>query len=226
MLDLFRWLHIIAGSVALISLWIPIFTKKGGLVHRQAGWTFAIAMGVVAIAAWIVCGLRLTDQEVSNDGAAIFLAFIGLLSVNGAVVGIRVLRTKSIVDRVSSLDIGFSLLFLIASIALAIYATPKKAILLLVFSLLGITLSVQQLRFWLKRPQTKMEWWYMHMRNMLGACIATITAFFVVNAANLGLATFSLFVWITPGIIGAIGTSVWTRYYRKKFEVRSVIAKT
>ena len=41
--------HIACGAVALIVFWVPAFTKKGGRVHRRAGWAYVSAMiGVVA----------------------------------------------------------------------------------------------------------------------------------------------------------------------------------
>jgi hypothetical protein len=39
----------------------------------------------------------------------------------------------------------------------------------------------------------------------------------VVNANNLGLATFSLGVWLAPSVIGVPTIAIWTRYYKRKF---------
>ena len=44
-------MHIITGTVGLISVWIPIAGKKGGVLHRQAGTVFITSMlttGLVA----------------------------------------------------------------------------------------------------------------------------------------------------------------------------------
>jgi hypothetical protein len=44
-------MHIITGTVGLISVWIPIAGKKGGVLHRQAGNIFITSMlttGLVA----------------------------------------------------------------------------------------------------------------------------------------------------------------------------------
>ena len=37
-------MHIITGTVGLISVWIPIAGKKGGVLHRQAGNIFITSM--------------------------------------------------------------------------------------------------------------------------------------------------------------------------------------
>ena len=37
-------LHVIAGTTALVSMWIPMFAKKGASLHRTAGKVFVAAM--------------------------------------------------------------------------------------------------------------------------------------------------------------------------------------
>ena len=32
--------HVAAGSAALLSMFVPMFTKKGGRAHRRGGWVF------------------------------------------------------------------------------------------------------------------------------------------------------------------------------------------
>ena len=66
------------------------------------------------------------------------------------------------------------------------------------------------------------SWWYEHMVNMLTACIATVTAFLVVNISRLGLQEYSLYVWLAPGVLGGVGISLWERYYRRKFAARGM----
>ena len=50
-IDLLRGVHIAAGSLALVSLWVPLVSRKGGSVHRRAGRVFVIAMAVLK-SAW------------------------------------------------------------------------------------------------------------------------------------------------------------------------------
>ena len=40
MLTSILYLHIAGGSAALLSMFIPLVTRKGGLTHRRAGWVF------------------------------------------------------------------------------------------------------------------------------------------------------------------------------------------
>lgn len=219
--EIVRTSHIIAGIVALAALWIPLVARKGGLLHRRVGWIYAAAIWVVAVTAWGVCAFRLLDDNEANDSGALFLLFVGVLAANAAFVGIRVLQTKKRTDRHRSLiDLAGPLLLLIGSAALAGLGFIQQSVLFVAFAALGGLLSVGQLRFWLRPPLTKMDWWYEHMTNMLTACIGTVTAFLVVNVPRLGLKEYSLFFWLAPGVLGGVGISVWRRRYRRKFEAR------
>jgi hypothetical protein len=73
-----------------------------------------------------------------------------------------------------------------------------------------------------------MHWWFEHMAQMLGACIAATTAFVVNNATRLGLPNTSLVVWLGPALIGVPATIIWTRYYRRRFSgaVRGAVMPT
>jgi hypothetical protein len=215
--DVIRWVHIAAGSVALGAFWIPIVARKGGPAHRRSGWVYACGMGATALAAWTLCADRLLDTQRQNDGPAWFLAFVGLLSANGAATGIRVLRRK-FAEKASPWDVGSSAVLLIAALALGGRGLREHSTLELVFSALGIALAVRQLRYWLQGPRTKAAWWTTHLGNMLVACIGTVTAFLVVNVPRFGLERYSLVFWIGPGVLGGAAIAFWTRYYRRKFE--------
>jgi uncharacterized membrane protein len=217
-----RWVHIAAGVLALGAFSIPLLTRKGSPLHRRAGWVYAYAMWTAALGAWGICAARLLDGNEANDAVALFLAFVGLLSANGAVTGIRVLRQKSrTTKKISVFDLASSALFLVLATALGGFGIAKSSVLHVVFGVLGILLSLRQLRYWLRAPVTKLEWWYAHMGNMLAACIGTVTAFLVVNVPRFGLEPYALFFWFGPGTLGGIAITVWIGYYRRKFEARS-----
>jgi hypothetical protein len=221
-MTIIRWVHIVAGVVALGALWIPLVARKGSRAHRRAGWVYACAMWVAALGAWGLCAARLLDDEKGNDDTALFLAFIGLLAASGASTGIRILRTKSREPtRAQAFDVGSSSLVLAASFALCGLGVLRHSVLYVAFGVLGAFLSWRQLRYWLRGPITRMDWWYAHMGNMLAACIGTVTAFAVVNVPRFGLERYALFLWFGPGVLGGIAIAVWTRSYRRKFEQRA-----
>ncbi len=212
-------IHVAGGSVALAAMLIPIFTKKGGSIHRKAGWVFVGGMTIVSLTAFVLAGARaMTDPSPLGRRAGLFLFFVALLTGAGVSAGIRVLRAKSrtTVHR-NWWDIGIALALTATSVLALGYGLATGQPLFSAFSLIGFGTGGSQLRYWLRPPTHPMHWWFEHMGAMLGSCIAATTAFLVVNAGRLGADTFSLAIWLAPTVIGAPTIVLWTRYYRQKF---------
>jgi hypothetical protein len=219
MLTSLLYLHVAGGTAALLSMLIPVLTKKGGLTHRRAGWVFVGGMTIVSVTAFLLAGARwATDPTRQGREAGAFLFFVAILTSTGVSAGIRVLRTKT---RTSAhghpWDIGLPALLTAASVAAAFYGLNAGHQLFMAFSIVGLLAGGSQLAYWLKPPSHPMHWWFEHMGSMLGSCIAATTAFLVVNANRLGADTFSMLVWLTPTIIGVPTIAIWTRYYRNRF---------
>ena len=86
------------------------------------------------------------------------------------------------------------------------------------FPLIGVLSGAAGLRYWLKAPRERMHWWYQHMADMIGTCIAALTAFLVVNARSLGMPRFSLLVWLAPTLVGVPAIVLWTLHYKRRFK--------
>ena len=212
-------IHVAGGSVALASMLLPLFSKKGGSLHRKAGWVFVGGMTVVSVTAFVLAGARaLTDTRPQGQQAGVFLFYVALLTGAGVSAGIRVLRAKS---RTAAhrhwWDVGVAVALTTGSLATLAYGLEMRQTLFTAFSFIGIANGISQLRYWLRPPTHRMHWWFEHMGAMLGACIAATTAFLVVNAGRLGLETFSLAVWLSPTVVGVPTIVLWTRYYQEKF---------
>ena len=219
MLKMLLYLHIAGGSAALLSMFIPLLSRKGGTTHRRAGWVFVGGMAIVSVTALALSAARyFVDPRPEAKAFALFLFYIAILTGEGVSSGIRALRTKHESPRRShAWDVGLSGLLTLTAVAMAGYGMATGRVLFAVFSVIGLANGIQGLRYWLRAPSGKMHWWFHHMSSMLGSCIAATTAFLVVNAPQAGLPRTSLLVWFLPGIVGGIVTTVWTRYYRRKF---------
>src|SRR5688500_5202521 len=89
-------IHIAAGSVALLSMFVPMVTRKGGLLHRRAGWAFVGSMATVAATALVLSGARLLfDPTSGGRNAGLFLLLLTVLTASGVSAGVRVLRYKT-----------------------------------------------------------------------------------------------------------------------------------
>jgi uncharacterized membrane protein len=226
MLKMILALHVAAGSTALVSMWIPLFARKGARLHRKVGQVFVVAMTIVSITALVLSAARfLLDLSVQGRRAGLFLLFVSILTGTAVSCGVRVLRAKNRVGpHLHWWDVGLAALLTTASIGLAAYGVATGVVLFTAFSAIGLLTGVGQLVYWLRPPRSPMHWWIEHMSSMLGACIAATTAFLVVNADRWGLGTFSVAVWLAPTVVGAPVTAIWTSYYRRKFSGRRATA--
>src|SRR5919109_5124728 len=88
-------LHVAGGSAALLSMFVPMFTRKGGRTHVRAGWVFVAGMAIVSVTALLLSGWRLLfDARAEARTAALFLFYIAILTAAGVSTGVRVLRAK------------------------------------------------------------------------------------------------------------------------------------
>ncbi len=161
-----RVLHIAAGFTALALFWLPMVARKGGRVHRRAGWVYVVAMGVVAATAVVVCGARILFDGPEVRARSVFLLFISILAATAAASGVRALREK---QRAAStrkiINLGLPTLLLVSSVAISLYGLHLGALVFTVFGAIGLVSSGSQLFYWLRPPQSRMHWWFAHERN-------------------------------------------------------------
>ena len=212
--------HVVAGSAALLSMIVPMVTRKGAATHRRAGWVFVSGMATVSVTAFLLAASRaLTDHTAEGRQGGIFLFYVAILTAAGVSAGVRVLRAKHRTGaHTGAWDIGIAAALVVASLAMAAYGFATGIALFRVFPLVGLLAGGGQLAYWLRAPSHPMHWWFEHMSQMLGSSIAAVTAFLVVNAERVGLPADSLAVWIGPALIGAPAIIVWTTYYRRLFK--------
>jgi hypothetical protein len=214
-----RGLHIGAGSLALIVFWVPLALAKGSRWHRRVGWVFVSAMAFVCASGLLLSVYRwITLPWRGARAAAAFLAFISVLTGAGAWKGVRVLRSKRRQGPSRHpLDIGFAAAVLLFGGFVAALGVRYGSVLLQVFGVIGVLSGWTDLRYWLRAPKERLHWWYEHMGDMFGTCIAALTAFVVQNAPRLGLGKLSLVVWLAPTAVLLPVLVLWQRQYRRRF---------
>ena len=204
-------LHIVAGYIALGVAPGAMLTQKGGWWHRRCGKVYVWSMAIVALTAVMLSLYR----------PNLFLLLLAVFSFYQAFSGYRVLSRKlpSHGQRATSLDWFAAGVTLAGSIALAVYALSRVGsnstffIVPLIFGVLGIILASRDLHSFFRPRTAKNAWWFNHMGRMLGAYIATVSAFSVVNFAFLP----PLIRWLWPTAIGIPGIFLWISYYRRHF---------
>jgi len=166
-----------------------------------------------------MAGVTLTAVNMSLVRSGLFLLLIAIFSFYNAFTGYRVLYRKKPDERAALLDwaaTGITLLGSLALIGHGIYLLLHDnyaGIVAIVFGLVGTALAGFDVYRYLRPDLDKRAWWFAHMNRMLGAYIATVTAFSVVNFTFLP----GLVRWLWPTVVGVVAVNVWVRYYRRQF---------
>jgi uncharacterized membrane protein len=203
-----RAIHIFFGSIALFVAPSAMLTRKGGLWHRLWGKIYFWSMAAVAVTAVIMSFIR----------SGLFFLLVALFSFYLAFTGYRILYRKKPEQAASGIDWAGASIVLLGSLSLIIYGvylvlTSSIGTVAIVFGIIGLYFGATDVGAFLHPPADKQAWWFTHMRRMLAAYIATVTAFSVVNFRFLP----PLARWLWPTALGTIGILLWVGYYRRRF---------
>ncbi|MBP5855790.1 hypothetical protein KAJ83_02135 [Marivibrio halodurans] len=217
--DAILTIHIAAGFLALTCGSAIILMRKGDGRHRQVGWVFSGAMMTVAVTALALCLFR------PNDFLLTIALFSAYLTLSGwwAMASRRSVRSAR---AVVALDWALALGGMATALAMLGVAgmemlmdTSHRPVVLLVFGLgiaamAGRDMVTAARRGGLSRAEKLAR----HIQRMMGAWIASLTAFAVVNLSFLP----DLAVWLGPTALVTPLITYWSRRYAPK--VKAVIA--
>ncbi len=207
-----RWIHIAAGTLALVLAPLAMLTVKGGPAHRRWGKIYFWSMAVVAVTAVLIALWR----------PKIFLALLAVFSFYMAFSGYRTLWRKRPTQGQGpkALDWTAALLTFAVSGAMVVLglirpseAWQRLGIVPVVFGILGMILAGLDIGKFVRPPADRNAWWFAHMGGMLGSYIATVSAFSVVNFTFLPTAAR----WLWPTVIGTPLIALWVTYYTIRF---------
>ena len=215
MSNLFAFLlavHILGGAIALLVAPAAMLTVKGGTWHRRWGKAYFWATMVIATTGAVMALLH----------PNLFLLLVAVFSFYLVFSGYGVLHRKKPGQRATLLDKTVAVSMILAGMAFIGYGIYRLqsatfGIVPIVFGAIGLLLAGRDFAQFRRPPTDPHWWWYSHMRNMLAAYIATVSAFSVVNLTFLP----PVIRWLWPTVIGTVGIFVWIGYYRRKFERRS-----
>lgn len=206
-------IHLVAGSVALISFWSAGLARKGSPFHRKVGKVYLISMlGIILTGVPLVFGLLNRGQSVG----AIFLTYLLVLVGAACWNALRSVRSKR--DRKAYYGFSFWAMTAISALsgaAVVAFGLQIGATLLQVFGSIGIVGGIGAVRSW-RRSAHDPKWWLKeHYGAMIGNGVATHIAFFGIGLRNLlpGVdpALLQNFAWFTP-LVGAAVAAIWLHY--------------
>jgi hypothetical protein len=207
-ITLLIYIHAFFGGLGLITGFISAAVKKGSLIHRRTGKIFSYAMVTSSLISLIVA--RMPGHE------NLFLFLIGVFTLYMVLAGNRALTFKSKVKlnatRADYLLSGTMLLISVIMIVIGVSGIIQGAsngVLYIFFGGFGILLTVGDFKTFKTFAENKDASLRSHLGRMLGALIASTTAFMIAGV-NIGTLT----VWMLPTIIGTIYIVYWSRKLR------------
>jgi hypothetical protein len=227
--------HVATGFIGLAAFWIPVFARKGGRAHVQAGRVFTYCAYVVTLSAVTASAGRIVSFQVQGIGFAdrpdlygfaLFLGYLGLVTFATVRQAMRVVATRKAPETLRTPfheALGWaSIAGSAAVIAFALGVWSDISPILLGLSPIGLFTGSGMLRLMGNPGAQHMGWFYSHLGSMLGGGIAFHTAFIVFGAQRLWAyhlaGPLAIVPWILPTIIGIPAIVVWTRYYRRRFD--------
>jgi hypothetical protein len=207
-------MHIVSGTVGLITMWIPVLGRKGGATHKRWGQVFATALlatGIIAIGISLVT-LRypLRTHPFSDDAAMIrgmfgwMMLYLATMTIMLSRYGLLCIRNKRNhrANR-NALNITLQLATFITAANCAWHGYLLSQPLMMGISVVGLLAAVLNLRFIFQKEPPLNEWLIQHTRGLVGAGISVYTAFFAFGAVNLMPAlAFNPVLWATPTTLG------------------------
>ena len=184
-------LHIGAGSLALLTAAIAVFTPKGQKWHVLTGRVYAIAMTLVF----------LTAVPLSLLGADILLLLIAFFSFYLVFAGWRFARNRR--GAPHTVDWTATAIMLTTGLGMGLYAGvlagsgDSQWVTMAVFAAIAVALGVADGLYHRLRRATGGRRVSRHLTNMLGGTIATITATLVVNVET----NPEWIAWILPTVV-------------------------
>lgn len=209
------YIHAFFGGIGLLAGIGSVAVKKGSAIHKKAGKVFSYSMILSSLISLFVA--KMPNHE--NP----FLFLIGIFTIYMVLSGNRALTLKSklkvkadVLDYMVSGGMVLTSLVMIISGILALIQNNNGGVLYVFFGAFGLSLSLKDFQIFRIFTTQKSVRLQSHVARMVGALIASITAFLV---AGLNIGT--TLVWITPTIMGTGYIVFWSRKLRGKTVLRS-----
>ena len=207
-------IHIIAGSIALFTGTINIIRKKGDKPHRLVGKYFFYSMLINAIAGFIMSVLH----------PNLFLLIIAVFSFYMTATGQRFLSLKRIHkgQKAKNIDWILTITMLLFAVFFIIYGfyllvnDNNFGTVLVVFGLISILMARMDIKIYQGNIKIENYWLLIHIQRMIGAYIAALTAFLVVNNTYLP----PVVAWLLPTVIFTPLIFYWSKKNASKLIVK------
>jgi hypothetical protein len=209
--------HIVVGTVGLLSFWVPVVARKGGVLHRNWGRVFTYAMLLVGSLAVCIATCTLlapieTHPHLEHTFGAplirgIFgwmMLYLAILTVNLAWYGWLCVRNKrEVAANREWRNLALQGLLLVAAANCAWHGYLLGQPLMMGISVIGFATVATNLWFLYGPTPSPHAWLREHVKALVGAGISVYTAFFAFGAVRTfpALALHPV-LWAIPLTVG------------------------
>ncbi|MFN3665272.1 MAG: hypothetical protein ACK4S0_03880 [Sediminibacterium sp.] len=203
--------HISGGGAGLITGTIAASVKKGSKTHKLSGIIFFWGMLVASLSALVLSNLQGHEN--------LFLFAVGGFTLYMVLSGYRVVLLKRMFKstpvKIPTADYLITLfgfvfaIFLIIQSIKGIIHGNMFCIVPGVFGLICLSYVMLDIKLIVGRTTIKQTWMYSHIVRMMGAMIASYTAFLVVNVQIQQ----QWILWMLPTVIGSSLIAIFIRKY-------------
>ena len=174
--ELLVWAHVATGFVGLAAFWVPLFARKGGRTHVQAGRIYTYCAYVVTVSAVTASAGRVVSYQFQGVGIAerpdlygfaILLGYLGVVTLATVRQAMRVVATRKAPETlrtpVHEALAWASIAGSIAVVAVALRAWSDVSPILLGMSPIGLFIGRGMLRLMHNPRAQHMGWFYSHL---------------------------------------------------------------
>ncbi|WP_424002155.1 hypothetical protein [Maribacter sp. IgM3_T14_3] len=214
-IEIFIYIHAFFGGVGLITGIASIIVKKGRLNHKRLGKWFSWSMIISSAISLVIARM---PNHINT-----FLFLIGIFTIYMVLAGNRALTFKSVkktkanlTDQLVSGTMAFSALIMIGFGITGLINGYSHSILFLFFGIIGLFLPYGDYKLFKTTLENRKLWLINHLSRMLGALIASVTAFIVA-----GMHQDTLWAWMTPSVLGTIYIVYWIKKTKGKKKLKT-----
>ena len=205
-------IHIISGSLGLLTGTINILQKKGGKRRRQIGRLFVFFMVSTGISSILLAILNPNNFQLIVGIFTIYLVGTGDCYMRLRFLGKG--QKPIFIDWFLSLGMLLSGICFVLWGSYLIYNSNNIGIVLVVFGLIGLNNVINDFKNYTGRSKKKKYWMLVHIGRMMGGYTASLTAFTVVNAQNYPFEIPSLVIWLGPAVLLTPLSFYWSKPYK------------
>ncbi len=191
----FLILHISAGTTGLITGPISMLVQKGSKAHILSGLIFYFAMIVVALSSFVLAVLHNIPFLFAVGVFTLYLTLTGRRFMTQMQRGLA--NKSGNYEKIIAIFTGLAGLYFLTYGGYVLYHGSQFGFVFLAFAFSITRFLVTDYRLITGKITDKLFWIKQHISRMMGAMIASFTAFAVVNATG----RLSLLAWFGPAAI-------------------------